>query len=411
LTVVEDSGDPAQGESGLEWDLDDDGVFGETGQCAARGDEVGKNPTFSAAGLDGPAQWQVAVRFTDAAGETSTDTATMTINNVPPLFDAGPDEVLQSSAGGVFQRAGIPFTDPGADFWTGTVNWGDSLTSEPLPIDQVAKSFDLKHSYAAEGTCVVTVIIDDGDPGGTCSDFFYVEVHLNTPPVVIPPAEPIIVTEDGVATIAVSGSDAESDPSALIFAILSVPQYGVLKDAAGNVVEADGTFIGPRTLTYEPGAAWEGEGSDSFTFKVSDGELESEPTTVAITIVKAVDDGGVTIDEAGIVRIGGTETDDVILVTHTGDGQYLEVIINGVVAGDVAYRFTDEALRAILADWAFGKTPDEESDDVLDETVVTDGELDMLTGSSGADWFIINTGDKITDFKTQNKDGDLITVV
>jgi hypothetical protein len=32
------------------WDLDGDGVFGETGSAAARGDEVGPTPTFAAAG-------------------------------------------------------------------------------------------------------------------------------------------------------------------------------------------------------------------------------------------------------------------------------------------------------------------------------------------------------------------------
>jgi hypothetical protein len=35
----------------------------------------------------------------------------------------------------------------------------------------------------------------------------------------------------------------------------------------------------------------------------------------------------------------------------------------------------------------------------------------MLTGSSGADWFLISEGDKVTDFKLQNQDGDLLTVV
>ena len=36
-----------------EWDLDGDGVFGETGAAAERGDEVGQTPTFSAAGCTG----------------------------------------------------------------------------------------------------------------------------------------------------------------------------------------------------------------------------------------------------------------------------------------------------------------------------------------------------------------------
>ena len=50
------------------------------------------------------------------------------------------------------------------------------------------------------------------------------------------------------------------------------------------------------------------------------------------------------------------------------------------------------------------------TDEVLDETLAS-GEFDKLTGSSGSDWFIVSGDDKITDFKKQNKDGDLVTVV
>ena len=50
-------------------------------------------------------------------------------------------------------------------------------------------------------------------------------------------------------------------------------------------------------------------------------------------------------------------------------------------------------------------------DDVLDETLITDVDLDMLTGSSGADLFIVNNGDKITDLKKAIKDGDEIRTV
>ena len=56
------------------------------------------------------------------------------------------------------------------------------------------------------------------------------------------------------------------------------------------------------------------------------------------------------------------------------------------------------------------KTAEETVDDILDEAVIDDN-VDQLTGSSGADWFIISSGDKVTDFKVQNKDGDLVTVV
>ena len=50
-----DSSDPNQSTASLtfQWDLDGDGMFGESGAAALRGDETGETPTFSAAGLDG----------------------------------------------------------------------------------------------------------------------------------------------------------------------------------------------------------------------------------------------------------------------------------------------------------------------------------------------------------------------
>jgi Ca2+-binding RTX toxin-like protein len=330
---------------------------------------------------------------------------------------------------------------------------------------------------------------------------------VNDAPVAHPLS--ITVTEDGQVTLVLSASDVETAEGDLVFTIASTPTLGVLKDAAGNVVQAGATFTGPPVLTYEPGAAWEGMGSDAFTFTVTDrGDpdtpggvgLTSQPATVAIGIVQAVADGVVTIDAEGIVRIGGTSADDRILITHTAGGQRLQVTINGVVAsdsiplasvsqvrawgragndqielidlalmsmfhggtgndrliggagsdllfggsgndeltggagndfliggdgadrivgsaghdilvaGEVAYHLTDEVLRHILAAWAADKTADEKlADGVLDEPL-TDS-FDLLTGSSGADWFIISQGDKITDFKVQKKDGDVVTVV
>ena len=39
------------------------------------------------------------------------------------------------------------------------------------------------------------------------------------------------------------------------------------------------------------------------------------------------------------------------------------------------------------------------------------GGFDMLTGSSGADWYIAALNDKVTDYKKQNNDGDVLTTV
>ena len=76
--------DPDQDPTGLvyKWDLDGDGVFGETGAVASRGDEIGMLPNFSAAGLQTSTLWTVALQVTDNLGLNSSDTATIYVG--PP---------------------------------------------------------------------------------------------------------------------------------------------------------------------------------------------------------------------------------------------------------------------------------------------------------------------------------------
>jgi len=87
--------DPNQTASTLtyEWDLDGDGIYGETGEPANRGDETGSNPIFRARGLDGPSPVPVVVtlRVTDDGGLTAEATADVEVLNVnPTLLDASP---------------------------------------------------------------------------------------------------------------------------------------------------------------------------------------------------------------------------------------------------------------------------------------------------------------------------------
>jgi ELWxxDGT repeat protein len=80
-----------------------------------------------------------------------------------------------------------------------------------------------------------------------------------------------------------------------------------------------------------------------------------------------------------------------------------------LVAGSVASHLTRDDLLLIAQQWAADRTADNStSGEPVDEVL---GGFDMLTGSSGADWFIATLNDKITDFKKQNKDGDVLTHV
>src|SRR5258706_8559499 len=62
------SSDPDPGEAlQYSWDLDGDGIFGETGPAASRGDEIGPTPSFSSSDLP-PGVFTVRLRVTDSIG-------------------------------------------------------------------------------------------------------------------------------------------------------------------------------------------------------------------------------------------------------------------------------------------------------------------------------------------------------
>lgn len=84
-----------------------------------------------------------------------------------------------------------------------------------------------------------------------------------------PVAEPLSVTmlSNGAVDIVLSAADVDGD--ALTFIIVTPPAHGALSGTAPH-------------LTYTPAQGY--AGPDSFTFKASDGFLESEAATVAVTI-------------------------------------------------------------------------------------------------------------------------------
>ncbi len=141
------------------WDLDGDGIYGETGAAATRGDETGATPTFLATGLDGPGTYTVSLRVTDGSSNTATDTATINITNVAPTVSitGAPSYSAQSTA----ITLGTSIYDPGASD-TQTVTWavtknGSAFTS--------GSGTSFTFTPNAKGTYVVTATDTDKDGG------------------------------------------------------------------------------------------------------------------------------------------------------------------------------------------------------------------------------------------------------
>src|SRR5207247_2562982 len=72
------------------------------------------------------------------------------VSNTAPTVDVGPDATIDE--GDIFSRSGS-FTDPDADIWTATVNYGDGSGLQPLTLNP-DKTFDLSHVYADDGLYV-----------------------------------------------------------------------------------------------------------------------------------------------------------------------------------------------------------------------------------------------------------------
>ncbi|MGD2070079.1 MAG: PKD domain-containing protein, partial [Gemmatimonadota bacterium] len=191
LTVSADAGGPYTGEEGTavafdgsgssdrdgtvvawEWDFDRDGVVDATGVTASHA-------------FDDDGTYRVELRVTDDSGEQDVDVAEVTVSNLAPALDAGPDQTLVEGDAATLMAA--VFTDPGAaDTHTATVDWGDGTVASGV-VDQAAGTVAAGHDYPDDGVFPVEVCVTDDD-GATACDRLTVTVD-NAPPVVIEPGD------------------------------------------------------------------------------------------------------------------------------------------------------------------------------------------------------------------------------
>jgi hypothetical protein len=141
-----------------DWDFDGDDLYD---------DATGVDPTFSAALLDGPRSVTVRLRVTDSYGESSTDSATIQVDNVAPEV-VPPAGSLRVQEGAVFELPPFTFTDPGIeDSHTATIDWGDGSPVEDgtvvPPSGGEPGRITGSHVYGDNGTYKVTVSVRDDD--------------------------------------------------------------------------------------------------------------------------------------------------------------------------------------------------------------------------------------------------------
>jgi uncharacterized repeat protein (TIGR01451 family) len=171
--------DPDDYIASYEWDFDGDGITDENGSTVNR--RYGDNGVFYA-----------TLTVTDSYGASSSETSTITVENVNPYIWPISDQRINDGEFGDFEAEA---TDPGSDDLTFTWSWDDGssdtvsvyynngVSPDPYPspdinpMDIVDK---VTHKFPTEGLYIVTLAVEDDD-GGTHQRTFRVRVLDSVP--------------------------------------------------------------------------------------------------------------------------------------------------------------------------------------------------------------------------------------
>jgi hypothetical protein len=201
-------------------------------------------------------------RANDGDADSAPITVTLTVmavNDLPSADAGGPYTVAE---GGSLVLAG---SSSDLETASPTIAWdldGDGVfeTAGSAPTFSAA-------AIGGPATRAVSIQVTDGD-GATATDTAVITIE-NVAPVVQP--DSYAVAEDAALTVPIAGVlGNDTDVDALSATLVSAPSHGRL------------TLNGGGSFQYAPDANF--NGSDAFSYRASDGVVESEPVIVRLTV-------------------------------------------------------------------------------------------------------------------------------
>ena len=354
-----------------EWDFDYDGSSFDIDASGANASTV-----YTAAGVR-----TVALRVTDDDGDVTVTTINVTVEapppaNTPPVVNpaAGPSSAVRNQE---LTFTGS-FSDPDEgdthevewDFGDGTVIAFHSTSD--------AGALSPTHAYAATGSYDVVYRIRDAEGAVVSSGVHTVNVTAST----MVGGTLFIGTNNGgdLVTIVANGGGV---------------RYQV---GAGGAIEV----ANPTKIVI-----YGGDSSD--IINVSSSVLV--PLEIyggdGVDLIKGGRANDIIVGGAGSDLIAGAQGRDILI-----GGLDSDIIVGNqdddiLIAGNTAYDANSTALNAILAEWSSSRTYTERVNNLRngtgsatrlngsffldsDVTVFDDGEMDLLTGNQGTDWFLFN---------------------
>jgi Ca2+-binding RTX toxin-like protein len=304
MTILEGSAstDPTDTASALTyaWDLDGDGKYGETGQDASFGGEVGISPTFSSPALANDTIFPISLRVTDSAGLISYAFATVNVHHIPPQLNLTPPSQLFASVPARFSLSAGPVST----WFDYSINWGDSASDD---FSDNGAARPIFHTFDQPGTYTISATATDG--ARITSAPFTLQVTIAARPIqLLTNSGTLILTTDDTdnsINITESGSNFRVNLNNVITTspLTAVKSLDIQTGNGNNLIDADVNI--PQSITAS-------EGNDTITTGDAADTISSTGGNDSIT-----SNGG---DNLIIAQAGFIQTSDGNDTIYGGDG-------------------------------------------------------------------------------------------